>query len=83
MLFLVGNVPRAIALTALYAVITLVRSLNEPRIVAAQAGLPPLAALMAMYVGFRTLGVGGMVLLPILLLLFKRLHDTGYVKLWK
>ena len=82
-LFLVGNVPRAIALTALYAVITLVRSLNEPRIVAAQAGLPPLAALMAMYVGFRTLGVGGMVLLPILLLLFKRLHDTGYVKLWK
>lgn len=82
-LFLVGNVPRAIALTALYAVIALVRSFTEPRIMAAQAGLPPLLALMAMYVGFRTLGVGGMVLLPIILLLTKQLHDTGYIKLWK
>jgi len=82
-LFLVGNVPRAVALTALYAVIALVRSVTEPRIMAAQAGLPPLAALMAMYVGFRTLGIGGMLLLPILLLLIKQLHDAGYLKLWK
>ena len=82
-LLLAGNVPRAIALAALYAVIALVRSVTEPRIMAAQAGLPPLLALMAVYVGFRTLGVGGMVLLPILLLLVKGLHDTGYLKLWK
>lgn len=80
---LVGDFPKGIALTALYAVIMLVRSITEPKIMAAQAGLPPLAALMAMYVGFCTLGVGGMILLPILLLLVKQLHDGGFLHLWK
>ena len=83
LLLLVGNVPRALALAALYAVIALVRSVTEPRIMAAQVGLPPLAALGAMYVGFRTMGVGGMVLLPMGALLLKQLHDAGYVKLWR
>ena len=80
---LIGDFPKGIALTALYAVIMLVRSITEPKIMAAQAGLPPLAALMAMYVGFRTLGVGGMILCPILLLLCKQLHDGGFLHLWK
>ncbi len=83
LLFLVGDVPRGLALTALYAVIALVRSVTEPRIVAAQVGLPPLAALAAMYGGFRTLGGGGMVVLPMASLLVKQLHDAGYVKMWK
>ncbi len=83
LLLLAGNVPRAVALAALYALTALVRSIAEPRIMAAQADLPPLVALAAMYTGFRTLGVGGMVLLPVLLLLVKQLHDAGYIKLWK
>ena len=80
---LIGDFPKGIALTALYAVIMLVRSITEPKIMAAQAGLPPLAALMAMYVGFRAVGVGGMILFPILLLLIKQLHDGGFLRLWK
>ncbi len=83
LLFLVGNVPRGLALVAMYAVIAVVRSVTEPKLVAAQVGLPPLCALAAMYVGFRTLGVGGMVVLPMAVLLIKQLHDAGYVKLWK
>ncbi|MBO4854698.1 MAG: sporulation integral membrane protein YtvI [Oscillospiraceae bacterium] len=82
-LCLAGNIPRALALTVLYAIISVVRSILEPKIMAAQANLPPLAALMAMYVGFRTLGVGGMVLFPLSLLLIKQLHDAGYFHLWK
>lgn len=82
-LLLLGRTPRALALTALYAVIALVRTAAEPRIVAAQAGLPPLAALMAMYAGFRAFGVGGMVLLPLALLLVKELHDAGCIRIWK
>ncbi|MBE6990170.1 MAG: sporulation integral membrane protein YtvI [Ruminococcaceae bacterium] len=83
LLLLAGNVPRSLALAALYAVIAFVRSVTEPRIMAAQAGLPPLPALVAMYAGFRALGVGGMILCPIALLLLKQLHDAGYLKLWK
>lgn len=82
-LLLLGRVPRALALAALYAVIALVRTVAEPRIMAAQAGLPPLAALMAMYAGFRAFGVVGMVLLPLGLLLVKELHDTGCVRIWR
>lgn len=80
---LAGQAPRAVALAALYAVISAVRSLLEPKVMAAQAGLPPLAALAAMYAGFRALGVVGMILLPMALLFVKQLHDEGYVGLWK
>ena len=80
---LAGQAPRAVALAALYAVISAVRSLLEPKVMAAQAGLPPLAALAARYAGFRALGVAGMILLPMTLLFVKQLHDEGYVGLWK
>jgi len=80
---LAGQAPRAVALAALYAVISAVHSLLEPKVMAAQAGLPPLAALAAMYAGFRALGVARMILLPMALLFVKQLHDEGYVGLWK
>ena len=80
---LLGNVPKGIALLALFAVISVVRSMLEPKLVAAQAGLPPLASLAAMYVGFCAMGVAGMVLAPVLLLLVKQLHDGGYIRLWR
>ena len=80
---LLGSVPRGVALLALYAAITLVRSLLEPKIMAAQAGLPPLTALAAMYLGFSLFGVGGMFLLPVVLLFVKQLRDGGFVRIWK
>lgn len=80
---LAGQAPRAVALAALYVVISAVRSLLEPKVMAAQAGLPPLAALAAMYAGFQAFGVAGMILLPMALLFVKQLHDEGYVGLWK
>lgn len=80
---LLQQTPKAVAMTAIYAVITLVRGFLEPKIMAAQVNLPPLAALMAMYVGFCTFGIGGMILFPIALLFLKQLHDAGYLHLWK
>ncbi len=72
-----------IALVALYLIVQLTHSLLEPRLIAAQAGLPSVAALFAMYVGFSILGIPGMILFPLLLLLIKQLHDEGYLRLWK
>ncbi|MCI9679453.1 MAG: sporulation integral membrane protein YtvI, partial [Oscillospiraceae bacterium] len=46
-------------------------------------GLPPITALLAMYVGFHFMGVGGMVLLPVVLLLVKQLQDAGVVRIWR
>lgn len=80
---LTGAVPRGIGLLLLYAVILVVRSFMEPKLMASQANLPPIAALFAMYLGYRTLGLMGMILLPFLLLLLKQLHDAGWLQLWK
>lgn len=80
---LAGSFPKGIALTALYLLIWLVHSIMEPKLMAQSAGLPPLPALVAMYVGFCAMGVAGMILGPILLLLVKQLHDGGYLRLWK
>ena len=60
---LTGNVPKGLGLLALYGVISLVRSVLEPKIMAAQVDLPPLAALAAMYVGFCAFGAVGLYVL--------------------
>lgn len=80
---IMGNVPKGIALLALYGVIALVRSVLEPKVMAAQVGLPPLSSLAAMYVGFRLMGVAGMIGLPLALLLVKQLQDGGFLHLWR
>ena len=61
---------------SLYLCTLTVRSITEPKLVAAQAGLPPIASLMAMYLGARAFGVAGMVLFPLLLLLAAQMLRT-------
>ena len=80
---LCGDRDRAILLLILYAVITLVHSLLEPRLLADQAELPPITALFCMYLGFQFFGISGMILLPVLLLLAKQLQDAGVIRMWQ
>ena len=80
---LTGNLTLGLGLLVLWGLIWAVRSLLEPRLVGRQAGLPPLAALVAMYMGFQALGVAGMVLAPLGLTLAKALHDAGLLTLWR
>ncbi len=78
-----GSYGTAVTLLIVYGVNIVVRSILEPRLVGRQIGLPPIATLMAMYIGFMAVGVLGMVLFPIGLIMVKHLNDKGYVKLWK
>lgn len=80
---LLGNTGRGIALLALYAVGLIAHTLLEPRLLAGQVDLPPITALLAMYLGFHFLGVGGMILLPVCLLLLKQFQDAGVIHLWR
>lgn len=72
-----------IGLALLYVLVSIVRSLLEPKLVGKRAGLPPLAALFAMYVGFQAFGVWGMILSPLAAVLIKQLHDGGIFRLWR
>ena len=80
---LIDRGPFAIGLLSIQLILLLQRSLLEPKLLAAQADLPPIAALLAMYLGFCSMGITGMILFPVLLLLAKQLQDEGYLKLWK
>lgn len=69
--FLMGDWKRGLWLCAVWIVVTLVRQLLEPRVVGAQLGLHPLAALCAVWAGFRLLGVWGLLFAPVLAILLR------------
>lgn len=64
--FLQGDSLRGVGLLAIYAVVSLLRSVLEPRLVGKQLGLDPLVTLLAIYAGYRLWGLMGMLLAPVL-----------------
>ena len=76
--FLWGKPALALGLLALYALLAAVRGVLEPRLVGKSAGLPPLAALAAMYAGFSAFGPAGMLLVPMGAVMAKALWDGGF-----
>ena len=50
----------------LYAAAALTRQALEPRLLGGQIGLPPAVTLAALYVGYRVMGVAGMIVFPLL-----------------
>ena len=62
--FLQGNTLRAFGLLGTYAVVTVTRTVLEPRWVGRQLGLDPLVTLVCFYAGFRLWGILGMILAP-------------------
>ena len=73
--FLHGNTTSGIGFLILYAVAALTRQTLEPRLVGQQIGLPPVVTLFALYAGYKTIGVPGMILFPISAVLLKQLWD--------
>ena len=65
-LYLQGDRARAAGILGVYMVITLVRSVLEPKLVGKQLGLDPLVTLFALYAGYKLWGLGGMIVSPML-----------------
>lgn len=61
-----GEPVRAVGLLGIYVTALITRSALEPKLLGRQLNLDPLAALIALYAGFRLWGFGGMILAPIL-----------------
>lgn len=64
--YLQGDRARAIGLVGIYVVISLTRSVLEPKLVGKQLGLDPLVTLFALYAGYKLWGIGGMIIAPLL-----------------
>ncbi|MBQ1996630.1 MAG: AI-2E family transporter, partial [Clostridia bacterium] len=80
---ILGNYPMAIGVGAMYAIITVIRQIVEPKLVAGQLGLPPFVTISAMYIGLKTMGVLGVFIAPIIIIMVKLLNDEGIIHLWK
>ena len=66
-----------LALIVLYATITIVRQVLEPRVVGKNLGLHPLAALASIYMGVKALGLAGAVLGPLVVMVVKAAYEAG------
>ncbi len=63
-----GGYFQGIGLLVLYGIISLVRTIIEPKILGKQFGLHPLATITAMYAGAQIWGIGGFILAPVIVL---------------
>ena len=78
-----GDIGFGIGLLVIYAIITVIRQVIEPKLVASQFGLPAFLTIMAMYVGTQLFGFIGLFLLPVTIMLLKVLNDEGIIHIFK
>ncbi len=80
--FIMGDIPFAIGLVVLYILITVIRQVIEPHLVAMNVGIHPIFTLASMYIGIQLFGVIGIFVLPITIVLLKTLNSEGIIHLW-
>ena len=78
-----GSFGMGIGLLVLYAAITVIRQVIEPKLVAGQLGLSPIVTIAALYFGLKIFGVLGMLITPVLVIMLKLLNDEGIIHLWR
>ena len=71
-----GNIELAVGLLVLWGIMSVVRQFLEPKLVSNKLGIHPIFTLIAMYTGFKFIGVWGMVLGPIILIILKNIFST-------
>lgn len=69
--FITGNIKLAVGLMIIQVTISVVRQVIQPKVLGAQIGLHPLPTMIAMYVGFKLIGVSGLILGPIIYVILK------------
>lgn len=69
-----GALGAGVGMLILFALMTVVRQIAEPRFVGRELGIHPLASLAAMYIGFRFFGIVGMLMAPIGIVVIKEIN---------
>ena len=75
-LFLDGNISLALLLIGLYIFTIVVRQMLEPKLISNKIGIHPIFTLIAMYTGFKLIGIVGLFLGPIILIILKNIFST-------
>lgn len=79
-----GDIRLAIGLLIIFAIMAVVRQFLEPKIVSNNLGVHPIFTLIAMYTGFKIIGIIGLLIGPVALIVVKSVYgaliDKGVVK---
>lgn len=78
-----GNYKYAFGLLIVYAIITFLRNIIEPKVVGDKLGLNPIVSLSSIYLGLKVFGVLGMIFMPIVTQIVMELHHKGTIRLFK
>lgn len=71
-----GDLKLGIAIIVLWIIMSVVRQFLEPRLVSKNIGVHPIFTLIAMYTGFRFIGIMGMLIGPVILIILKNVFAT-------
>lgn len=74
---IMGNNYQAFGLLIIFAIVSVVREVLEPKIIGKSIGLHPLATLLSMYIGLETCGFLGMIFFPVLVIGLKTAASIG------
>ncbi len=80
--FVSGNIGMGIGILVIYAAVSVIRQVIEPKLVAGQVGISPVVTIMAMYLGIRIFGAIGIFVLPLIVIIIKLLNDEGIIHLF-
>lgn len=79
-----GDINLGIAIIILLIIMSVVRQILEPKLVSKNIGVHPIFTLLAMYTGFKVIGILGLLIGPIVLIIFKNIFanliDRGVFK---
>lgn len=79
-----GDINLGIAIIVLLIIMSIARQILEPKLVSKNIGVHPIFTLIAMYTGFKIIGVVGLLIGPIVLIIFKNIFasliDQGVFK---
>lgn len=81
--FVTGNIGMGIGLLVIYAAITVIRQVIEPKLVAGQVGISPVVTIMAMFIGVKIFGAMGIFILPFIVIIINLLNEEGIIHLFK
>lgn len=79
-LFINSNNPLAFSVIGLYIFIVVLKQLLEPKLVSNNIGIHPIFTLIAMYTGFKFIGIMGLLIGPIVLIIIKNIFAESLDK---
>ena len=71
-----GDLNLGIAIIVLFIIMSVVRQFLETRLVSKNIGVHPIFTLIAMYTGFKLIGIMGLLIGPIILIIIKNVFAT-------